>query len=193
MSKHNSTDKKLIRAPSQLVSKLNEAANLEGKTLYSYVSDVFEQAARAYEMNRSLKEIIDSYEVQEIHREAGTTFIPRDAMEYLIGKVYDENEKTLELLWYQTGKWYGIYLKKRFSDSVEVFIRLLREGKWDLNDVKLERNQEVLELECVSPFLSQTRTLLIQKFIVDVSSSQIKAQDFTVIAFQHCASPLSYY
>ncbi len=171
MSEGGSRERKLIRAPGELVSKLNEAAHREGKTLYSYVSEVFEQAVRAYEMKRSLKEIIDGYEVLEVHREAGTVFTPRDVMEYLVGKVSNENDETLERLWYQTGRWYGIYLRERFDDSVEALVRLLREGRWDLNDVTLNRNKETLEFRCVSPFLSQERTLLTQKFMEGAMNS----------------------
>ena len=171
MSEGGSRERKLIRAPGELVSKLNEAAHREGKTLYSYVSEVFEQAVRAYEMKRSLKEIIDGYEVLEVHREAGTVFTPRDVMDYLVGKVSNENDETLERLWYQTGRWYGIYLRERFDDSVEALVRLLREGRWDLNDVTLNRNGESLEFKCVSPFLSQERTKLIQKFIEGAMNS----------------------
>lgn len=171
MSEGASKEKKLIRAPGDLVRKLNEASNREGKTLYSYISEIFEQAVRAYEMKRSLKEIIDGYEVLEIHKEAGTVFTPRDVMEYLVGKVSNESDETLERLWYQTGRWYGIYLRERSDDSVEAFVRLLREGRWDLNDVTLNRNQEMLEFRCVSPFLSQERTLLIQKFMEGAMNS----------------------
>ncbi|MDH5794838.1 MAG: hypothetical protein OEZ24_01890, partial [Candidatus Bathyarchaeota archaeon] len=106
-----------------------------------------------------------------VHREAGTVFTPRDVMEYLVGKVSNENDETLERLWYQTGRWYGIYLRERFDDSVEAFVRLLREGRWDLNDVTLNRNKETLEFRCVSPFLSQERTLLTQKFMEGAMNS----------------------
>ncbi len=171
MSEGASREKKLIRAPSDLVSKLNEAANREGKTLYSYISEILEQAVRACEMKRSLKEIIDSYQVMEVHKEAGTIFTPKDIMEYLVGEVCNEKDETLERLWYQTGKWYGIYLRERFNDSVEAFARLLREGRWDLNDVTVNHNEETLEFRCVSPFLSQERTLLIKKFMEGAMNS----------------------
>jgi len=92
MSEGASREKKLIRAPSELVSKLNEAANREGRTLYSCISEVFEQAVRAYEMKRSLKEIIDDYEILEVHKEAGTVFTPRDVIEYLVREVCNENK-----------------------------------------------------------------------------------------------------
>jgi len=165
MSKDSLKEMKLVRAPADLVSKLSKEANRQGKTFYSYISEILEQAVRAYETKRSLKEIMDAYEVLEIYKEAGGMFTPRDILEYLIKKVYPEDSETLQQLWYQTGRWYGVYFKEKASNSVDSFIRLLREGRWDLNEVTVNRNQETLEFRCVSPLVSQERTLLIQKFI----------------------------
>ncbi len=165
MSEDVPDEKKLIRAPGDLVSKLSEAANRQGKTFYSYISEILEQAVRAYEMKRSLKEIIDAYEILEIYKEAGTVFTPRDFLEYLVGKTYGEDKETLERLWHQAGRWYGVYLKERSSDSIDTFVRLLREGRWDLSEVTVKRNQETLEFKCVSPLVSQERTELIRHFI----------------------------
>ena len=165
MSRDDSREKKLIRAPADLVAKLNEAANREGKTFYSYVSEVLEQAVRAYEMGRSLKEIIDVYEILEVHRDAGTTAAPRDVLDYLIKTAYGKNSENLEKLWYQSGRWYGVYFKERFKESVDGFIRLLRDGRLGIDQVTMRNDDGMIELRCVSAFLSQERTLLMGNFI----------------------------
>ena len=158
-------EKKLIRAPSNLILKLNEAANRQGKTFYSYVTEILEQAVRACEMKNTLKEIIDLYEVLEVHKKAGTVFTPKHIIEYLTKKAYQENGETLQQVWYQNGRWYGAYLKERFDDPIEALVRLLKEGRLDLNEVSLERNPEMLELKCISVFLSQERTVLTREFV----------------------------
>ena len=165
MSKEGSRKQKLIRAPSDLVSKLSQDASRQGKTLYSYVTEIFEQATRAYEMKRSLKEILDTFEIFEVPREAGTVYMPRDILDYLIQKTYGENGEELQRLWYQAGKWYGIYLKEKFEKPLKIFLRLLQEGKWDLNEVTMNQNKEKVEFRCVSAFISQEKTLLLQNFI----------------------------
>jgi len=165
MSEPDSRKHKLIRAPSDLVSKLSQNASRQGKTLYSYVSEIFEQATRAYEMKRSLKEILDNYEILEIPKEAGTIYTPRDVLDYLIQKTYGENGGEMVQLWYQTGKWYGMYLKERFEKPLEIFLRLLQEGRWDLNEVTMNRDKGKVEFRCVSAFIPQERTLLLQNFI----------------------------
>lgn len=165
MFKDRSKEKRLVRAPSDLVSKLNEAANRQGKTFYSYITEIFEQAVRAYEMRRSLKEIVDGYEVLEVHKEAGTVFAPRDILEFLLREVQDEKDETLQQLWYQSGRWYGIYLRSRSDSPVDAFVRLLQEGRWDLTEVTLRQVEKGLDLKCVSAFLSQERSMCLQKFI----------------------------
>jgi len=165
MSEDVPDEKKLIRAPGNLVSKLSEAANRQGKTFYSYVSEILEQAVRAYEMNHGLKEIIDAYEILEVYKEAGTVFAPRDFVEYLIGKAYGEDKETLQKLWHQAGKWCGVYLKEKSNDAIDAFVRLLEEGRWDMSEVTMKRNQEALEFKCVSTLVSQERTELMRRFI----------------------------
>jgi len=165
MSGKGSRKQKLIRAPSDLVSKLSREAASQGKTLYSYVTEIFEQATRAYEMKRSLKEILDTFEVLDVPKEAGTVYTPRDILDYLIQKTYGENGEELQQMWYHAGKWYGIYLREKFEQPFETFLRLLQEGRWDLNEVNINKSSERIDLKCVSTFISQERALLLQNFI----------------------------
>jgi len=165
MSGKGSRKQKLIRAPSDLVSKLSREAASQGKTLYSYVTEIFEQATRAYEMKRSLKEILDTFEVLDVPKEAGTVYTPRDILDYLIQKTYGENGEELQQMWYHAGKWYGIYLREKFEQPFETFLRLLQEGRWDLNEVNVNKSSERIDLKCVSTFISQERALLLQNFI----------------------------
>ena len=162
------------------MAKINEAAGRQGRTLYSYVSEIFEQSIRAYEMNRSLGDIIDDYEILEVHKEAGTALTPPDLLDYLVAKVYAKNSRNLLQLSYNAGRWYGIYLKERFDDSFKAFMRLLQSGRWDLSEVSTKQNKETIELKCVSAFLSQERTLLIRNFLEGALSSlgyEVKAHD----------------
>ena len=155
--------RKMLAARLDLADEISEIASRRG-TLFDYVNEVLEQAIRACEKKKSLKEIIDEYEILEVHKKAGTTFTPKDILNYLISEVYVEREKVLQNLFYQTGKWYGIYLAEKFNDSVKVFIRLLQ-GRWGLNEVVMKETRDSKELQCVTAFLSQERTLLIRNFI----------------------------
>ncbi len=165
MSEPDSRKHKLIRVPNDLVNRLSQDANRQGKTLYSYVSEIFEQAVRAYEMKRSLKEILDILEILEVPKEAGAIYTPRDILDYLLQKTFSEQGGELQRLWYHAGKWYGTYLRERFEKPLEIFLRLLQEGRWDLNEVTMNRDKETVEFRCVSAFASQERSLLLQNFM----------------------------
>ena len=53
---------RLIRATDDLVNKLTEASNRQGRSLTDYITEVFERAVRAHELDSSLKKIVDYYE-----------------------------------------------------------------------------------------------------------------------------------
>jgi len=165
MSIPDSRKHKLIRVPNDLVNKLSQDASRQGKTLYSYVSEIFEQAVRANEMKRSLKEVLDILEILEVPREAGAVYMSGDILDYLLQKAFSEQGEELQRLWYHTGKWYGTYLRERFEKPLEIFLRLLKEGRWDLNEVAMNRDRETIEFRCVSAFASQERSLLLQSFM----------------------------
>lgn len=163
-------DKKLIRAPEDLVSRLSEAASLEGKSFYRYISEVLEQAVRALEMKRSLAEIIDRFELMEVHREAESTFTPKEALDLLIGKADDVDGDSLRRMWYGAGRLYGMYLK-RFDDPFNAFVRLLGDGLWGIKRVEVNSEGENIDLRCVSSIIPEVRSRLIGEFIEGVMHS----------------------
>jgi hypothetical protein len=165
MSEPDSKKQKLIRAPSNLVKRLSQDASRQRKTLYNYVSEIFEQAVRAYDLKRNLKEILDIYEILEVPKEAGTIYTPRYILDYLILKTFSEKDKELQQMWYHAGKWYGTYLKEKFEKPLKIFLRLLQEGRWDLNEVTMKQDNETVQFSCISAFASQERSLLLQNFI----------------------------
>jgi len=157
-------DKKLIRAPEDLVSRLSEAASLEGKSFYRYISEVLEQAVRAFEMGRSLEEIIDRFELMEVHREAESTFTPKEALDLLVSKAEDAEGDSLMRMWYSTGRLYGMYLK-RFSDPLNAFIRLLGDGLWGIKRVEANSEGGNIAIRCVSSIIPEERSRLVREFI----------------------------
>ena len=158
-------DKKLIRAPEELVAKLSEAASWQGKSFYRFISEILEQAVRSNEMKRSLKEIIDRYELMEVHREAGSTFTPGDALDFLVGCARDVDNDSLQRMWNETGRWYGMFLRERFEDPFEAFVRLLGDGLWGVKDVDVRPDGGNIALRCVSTMMPQERTILMERFI----------------------------
>jgi len=173
MGKGVAKDKKLILVPSDLVGRLMQISNKEGKTFYSFISEIFVQALRAQEIKHSLKEIIDFFEFMETQKASGAVITPVDALTYLIGEVYQSQRDALLEKWYESGEWCGKYLLARFFERnpVEVFGKLLEVSRWDLKEVHVTENAGVVKIRCVSPLLPLENTELLLKFIEGVMYS----------------------
>ncbi|MDH5441357.1 MAG: hypothetical protein OEY31_12215, partial [Candidatus Bathyarchaeota archaeon] len=131
---------KLIRVPDDLVTRLNEAANLDGEPFLEYITEALEQAIRAHEMDRSIKQVVDFYEFMMMQKDAGLMITPSETLNKLIDKLYSSDKEFLQKLWLDAGGWYGKYLlaKVRDGDPVELFEEVLKVTNWDLNDVEFK-------------------------------------------------------
>ena len=173
MAKSSSREKKLIRVPSDIVAKLNEAANKAGKSFYDYTSELLEQALRCNEFGRPLKEIMDFFELMTLQRNAGLIITFSDLLNYLISLLYPKQERELHEKWYEAGVWYGTYLQVKFRNRniLDVFAKILSESWWELNEVNLAKEREGFTLRCVSFTLSLERTKLLTSFLEGVINS----------------------
>jgi len=173
LAKSSSREKKLIRVPSDIVAKLNEAANRAGKPFYDYTSELLEQALRCNELGRPLKEIMDFFELMTLQRNAGLIITFSDLLNYLISLLYSKQEKELHKKWYEAGIWYGTYLQVKFRNRsiLEVFTKILSESWWELSEVNLSKEREGFTLRCVSFTLSLERTKLLTSFLEGVINS----------------------
>ena len=158
-------EKKLIRAPEDLVDELSDVAARQGKTFYRYVSEIFEQALEANKMNKTLNSIIDSYTLSEISRKTGVVAVPRDFLELGLDRIFSESEEDLLKIWFQTGRMYGLLLKGKFNDEIEAFIRLVKEGLWRVNEVEVKNVEKSLSLRFIAPSISKERSTLLLAFI----------------------------
>ena len=173
MSKGVTKGKKLILASVDLVTKLMKISNKEGKTFYNFTSEIFEQALRVQEMNQSLQEVVDFFELMEIQRAAGAVIIPVDILTYIINSLYASDKEAFQEKWYESGQWYGKYLTSKFHDRnpVKAFGDLLAVSRWDLNEVSVAEEDGGVRMRCVSPLLPKENTEVLLKFIEGVMDS----------------------
>ncbi len=166
-------EKKLILVPSDLVNKIMEISNREGKTLFNFVTEVLEQTLRASDMNQSIKEIVDFYEAMETQKASGAVIVPIDAFTYLIEKLYSSDRKNILNKWSECGEWYGKYLLAKFHNGnpVDGFKNLLTVSHWDLKEVSFVEDNDGIRVKCVSPLLPIENTELLMKFAEGVMHS----------------------
>ncbi len=165
--------KKLVAVRVDLLSRVIEIANREGKTVYGLTNEAFEQAIRAYEMKLTLPEILDSFSLLKMERETGAVITSGDILAYLIDRLYHTEREKLQEIWRNAGAWYGKYLLAKFHDQdpIEMLRRLLAACAWDLTDVHLSREVDLVKLRCVAPYLPMENTDLLSKYLEGVMQS----------------------
>ncbi len=183
MPKGVSRGKKLTLVPADILERLMKISNRQGKTLYSLVSEIFEQALRVYDSERTLQEVVDTFELIETQRASGAVITPADVLTYLIDAVYPSGKEELLERWYESGRWYGKYLLDRFNnrDHVEALEKILEVTRWDLREVLVENEGGLVRVRCVSPLLPMKNTELLVRFLEGIMSSlgyNVKKEDY---------------
>ncbi|MFQ5761619.1 MAG: hypothetical protein ACE5PO_01170 [Candidatus Bathyarchaeia archaeon] len=171
-------DKKFIAVRGDLLHKIIEIANKDGKTVFGFVNEIFEQAIRSEQLNVSLEEIIEFYELIEIMKKAGAVITTADLQNHLVGKLYSIEKDSLREKWYVSGVWYGKYLATRFNDALGVFKRILQSCMWDISEANVEvKGDGHVNIRCVAPNHSRENTELLARFLQGV----MNALDFKVV------------
>ena len=88
MTKGVAKSKKLTLVPNDLLSRPMKISNSQRKTLYSLVSEIFEQALRVYDSERTLQEVVDTFEIIESQKASGAVITPANVLTHLIEAVY---------------------------------------------------------------------------------------------------------
>ncbi|MEM3736580.1 MAG: hypothetical protein QXJ75_00595 [Candidatus Bathyarchaeia archaeon] len=165
-------DKKFIAVRGDLLQKIIEIANKDGKSVYGFVNEIFEQAIRADELKLSLSEVVEFYSLIEIMKKAGAVITPADTLDHLISRLYPLEKESLQERWYLSGVWYGKYLSTRFNDALGVFKKLLEACIWNISEANLSINNDgTISLRCVAPNQSRESTELFSKFLKGVFSA----------------------
>ncbi len=165
-------DKKFIAVRGDLLQKIMEIANKDGKSIYGFVNEIFEQAIRAEELKLSLSEVIEFYTLIEIMKKAGAVITASDILDHLINKLYPIEKESLQERWYLSGVWYGKYLSTRFNDALGVFKKVLEACIWNISEANLSINDDgTASLRCVAPNQSRESTELFSRFLKGVLSA----------------------
>jgi len=162
--------RKLILIREDLLDGIRKITAKEGKTVFSFTNEVFEQVLRAYDMGVSISSVVDFYWLMSIERETGASVVPLNVLEYMTGRLYNEDKEGLFDEWYNSGLWYGKYLSVRFSveDVLRVFERLMKCSLWNVTEFSILEKDEVVKIRCMSPHFSSEYTEVFSKFLEGV-------------------------
>ena len=150
----------MLAARLDLADKISEIAARRG-TLYDYVNDVLDQAIRAESLGLTLKEVLDDRWLIQTARDAGFTVVPEKIVYDLIENAYGKlGKRKMTSIWYETGQWYGKYYED--IDRLEASVRRFF---WDVSEFKISKEDEHIDLTCLSSKFSEAQTELFSKFL----------------------------
>jgi len=164
---HPRKGRKLILIRSDLLEKIAEITAKEGKTMYGFTNEVFEQVLKAYEMNVSISDIIEFYKLMQIEKETGSAIIPIYVLEYAINELCKGNKKELLEKWYEAGLWYGKYISSMFHEEepLDVIEKLMKNSLRSLTNCSVSKKNEQIKVRAMSPHLSLEQTESTSRFI----------------------------
>jgi hypothetical protein len=166
MSERRSKGKRLIPIPESLLRGLMKASSKEGKTLNGYIAESLQQAVKVSDGGQNLSDIVYYFEILQSQKASGAIFTPLTVFDFITKKVYSTDKKKLLDIWFDSGEWYGKYIKEKFQKPVKAFADLLRSARWDLNEVDVKETNGSLKLNCTSTSQTKESTELLLNFIL---------------------------
>ncbi|MFW6117613.1 MAG: hypothetical protein ACOC6G_03415 [Thermoproteota archaeon] len=165
MSTKSKQGKKLVLIPDSVVSDLMRISNKQGKKFYDFMTEILQQILRTYEGGKNPQEVIDSYQLMEVHKLSGDVMMPKEVFDRILAKLYPKQKNFFKKEWYEWGQFVAQYLGVKFEDPVQGLVQLLRKNRWELNEVALNKEKDSVKIRCVSSLLSQEKTELLTEFI----------------------------
>jgi len=165
--------KRLILIRNDLLEDVIKVTAKEGKTVYAFTNEVFEQALKAYEMQTSPAELLEFYTLMRIEKDRGVVFLPIDLLNNLLKKCYKADKEDLLKEWYDCGLWYGKYLsiKSPTENWLQLFEKLIKKCAWNISDFSITTKGENINIKCVSPYFTTENTEAFTKFLEGVMHS----------------------
>jgi len=157
--------KRLVYIPEDLLEDAAAASRKRGESISKFVEETVRQAVRMSRLDYSPERAEELLEVMQVHRILGGAFVPLDVVNYLTSKAYKDEKELLQAKWYESGRWHGKYIKEKFKNPVQALKTFLEATRWDLSEVEVKQNGDLVKLRCISTVLTAEATDLLARFI----------------------------
>ena len=157
--------KRLVYVPEDLLEEVMRTSRRRGESISRFVEETLRQAVRANHLGYSPEQAAELLEIMQAQRILGGAFVPLDVLNYLTSKAYKDEKEQLQASWYESGKLHGKYLEEKFGDPVQAFKSFLEATRWDLSEVEVRRDENMVRFTCVSTVLTKEATELLAKFM----------------------------
>lgn len=153
--------RKLVFIQADIVDKLTEISNREGKPLSSFLSDILSDVVKIYDDGGSIGDALRSYMVASIHRSAGILFMPVSLLNSILAKIDADTLDEVCRDAYDAGYWYGRYISVKFEDPVEALKSLLSSIFLSQVDISIEESPGIVLFRFIYSNLSSESTKLL--------------------------------
>ncbi|MCS7112548.1 MAG: hypothetical protein RMJ00_06780 [Nitrososphaerota archaeon] len=164
-------DRKLVFVQADIVDKLMEISNREGRTLSSFISDVLADVVRIYSDGGSMKDAVRSYTIASMHRSAGIMLTPVNLLNSILARIDRERLEEVYMDAYESGYWYGRYISVKFEDPVDALRSLLTSMLLSPVDVSIEGGGDHILFRFIASNLSSEATRLLLSIFEGVMSA----------------------
>lgn len=160
-------DKKFIVVSAEIANQLRIVSGRLGSSAVSYAEEVFTQAFRVDEMGSNLEEAVDTYRLVTVQRGAGSICVNRARFKELVERLYLEDAEELSGLWYESGRWYGAYLRTKLNgESIFGFLEKDLLVTWNLDEAEIRQEDVLVFVRCTSFGMSRELTDLLVHYLV---------------------------
>ena len=166
-TKSSAKGRKLILVRTDLLEKAIKECSKQGKTMFAFTNQIFESALKAYEMETDLEEILEFYSFVKLGKNLGVAMLPSSLINYMLETLYKLDRENLIAKAYESGLWFGKCLLLKFPEEnvTEKLEGILKKYMWHSLDLTITNKGDTIELNCISPILSEEKTHVISKFI----------------------------
>lgn len=162
-------EKKLVYVSEDIINEVLRIARRKGTFISRFIEDSLMQAVRLENMGYSVEEAAEVFEVIRALRTLGGIFTPQEILECLTRETCKTNEDFFRK-WHDAGVLYGKYLKERFQDPLLKLRKFLEVVRWDLNEVDIKYDRNLIKLRCASSTHNHELTETLARFIEGVMS-----------------------
>ncbi|MGD8565196.1 MAG: hypothetical protein PVF96_02480 [Candidatus Bathyarchaeota archaeon] len=159
--------RKLILVRKDLLEEAAKITAKEGKTMFAFTNEVFDNALKAHNMETNLAEVLESYALLRLGKNIGLTALPSVLLEYMLKELYKSDKINLIDEAYKSGLWFGKCMSVKFpeDDVIQTFNDIIKKYMWHSLDLSVNQKDESVELRCLSPTMSKENTEVIYGFI----------------------------
>ncbi len=147
--------RKTFVAREDLLTRLNETARQNGRSLYETVNDILELAISANESDVSLREAIDEKHLIKRAKEKGMILGLENIWQEMAELAYSSSKEDSLAIWRDAGKWYAKrYLLEGSTDPFSDFKKDLESFTWNVPEFTINRKDAEVSVNAISPSFS---------------------------------------